>query len=227
MNTKHSTAPAPADTQPLPRTLTALRMEAVANGVLAGCIVAGAVAAAVYLELPAVALFGLTGAWFALRARWLWGDVQRMAEHLPPKPARIGPRWFVRLYWWIARKQVQRRARPKPWRGIAVDGIADAVKLSRQPNEMRTEKARAVVAGLTPSDLRKLADEALQLRTLDERSWRLNEYRRVLPSGQVLTRGMFRKAQVWFVDNNLAVKEPHYRITVSLNEVDETLAKLK
>ena len=227
MTTKHSTAPAPADTQPLPRTLTALRMEAVANGVLAGCIVAGAVGAAVYLELPAIALFGLTGGWFALRARWLWGVVQRLAAHLPQRPPRTRPHWLRRLWWWFVRRQIQRAARPKPWRGVKVDGVEDAVKLSRQPNEMRTEKERAIVAGLTPSDLRKLADEALQLRTLDERSWRLTEYKRVLPSGQVLTRGMFRKAQVWFVEQKLAVKEPHYRITVTLSEVDDVLTNVK
>ena len=125
------------------------------------------------------------------------------------------------------RRQVQRAARPKFYRPIKVGDDPEAIKFSRQPNEMRAEPERAVVAGLTPSDLRALADEALKLRTLDERSWKLTEYRRVLPSGQVLTRGMFRKAQTWFVEQHLAVKHPYYRMTVSLNEVDQTLAKLK
>lgn len=227
MNVKHSTAPTTDTTQPLPRTLTALRMEAVANAVIAGGIVIGAIAAAVYLEMPAILLAWLASLWFALRSRWLWLDVERLAEHLPQRPKRTGPHWLRRLWWWFVRRQVQRAAQPKPWRGVKVGDDPEAIKFSRQPNEMRNEPERAIVAGLTPSDLRKLADEALQLRTLDERSWRLSEYRRVLPSGQVLTRGMFRKAQVWFVEQKLAVKEPHYRITVPLDEVDKVLANVK
>ena len=225
MNTKHSTAPAPVDTQPLPRTLTALRMEAVANGVLAGCIVAGAAAAAVYLELPAVALFGLAGAWFALRARWLWGDVQRMAEHLPQRPPRTRPHWLRRLWWWFARHQVQRAARPKPWRGIAVAGEADAIKIAYKSGEAAHEHDPVIVAGMTAKDLYHIAQEAAALRTLDERSWRLTEFTRVLPSGPVLSRGMFRKAQSWFVDNGLADKRPYYHLCVSLEEVAKVIAK--
>lgn len=233
MTTKHSTAPAPADTQPLPRTLTALRMEAVANGVLAGCIVAGATAGAVYLELPAVALFGLVGAWFALRARWLWGDVQRMAEHLPPKPARIGPHWFMRFYWWLARKQVQRQARPKPWRGVKVDGVPDAVKLPRQPQEMAQAAEVVIVHGYTASDVYFIACRAstygLGERATDEynrRVWTWDDANKIsLPSGRHLSRTGFRAVQDWLVGHKLAVSQPAYQLTVTPEAVAAELEK--
>lgn len=223
MNTHRNTAPAPTTAEPLPRTLTALRMEAVANATVAGCIVIGAVGLAVYLELPAVALFGLAGAWFALRARWLWGDVQRMAEHLPPKPKRTQAPWFMRLWWWFARRQMQRAAQPKPWRGIAVAGEADAIKIAYKPGEAAHEHDPVIVAGMTAKDLYHIAQEAATLRTLDERSWKLTEYTRVLPSGPVLSRGMFRKAQGWFADNGLADKRPYYHLCVPLDEVARRL----
>lgn len=226
MTTKHSTAPAPTTAEPLPRTLTAMRMEAVANATVAGCIVIGAVGVAVYFELPAVALFGLAGAWFALRARWLWGDVQRMAEHLPPKPKRTQRHWIMRLYWWVARRQMQRAAQPKPWRGIAVAGEADAIKIAYQPGEAAHEHDPVIVGGMTAKDLFHIAQEADKLRTLDERSWRLAEFTRVLPSGPVMSRGMFRKAQSWFADNGLADKRPYYHLCVSLDEVARRLQEV-
>jgi hypothetical protein len=233
MTTKHSTAPAPADTQPLPRTLTALRMEAVANGVLAGCIVAGAVAAAVYFEQPTVALFGLAGAWFALRARWLWGDVQRMAEHLPQRPPRTRPHWLRRLWWWFARRQVQRAARPKPWRGVSVDGQADAIKLPRQPQEMAQTQEPAVVHGYTASDVYFITCRAstygLGERATDEyqrRVWTWDAANKIkLPSGRHLSRTGFRAVQDWLVSHKLAVSQPAYQLTVTPEAVAAELEK--
>lgn len=227
MTTKHSSTPSPTDPRPLWRQVADTRRDAFVVGLASVVIAGGAGALAWLLVTPYPLLLWVVALVAGVYARHLDGYAQRAAEALPVKPIRSQPRWFMRLYWWLARKQVQRAARPKPWRGVKVDGVEDAVKLSRQPNEMRAEPEHAIVAGLTPSDLRKIADEALQLRTLSERAWRLDEYRRVLPSGQVLTRGMFRKTQVWFVDHGLAVKEPYYRITVSLDEVDKVLDNVK
>lgn len=226
MNAKHSTAPAPTAAEPLPRTLTALRMEAVANATAASCIVIGAVGVAVYVELPAVALFGLAGAWFALRARWLWGDVQRMAEHLPPKPKRTQRHWIMRLYWWIARRQMQRAAQPKPWRGVKVDGVEDAVKLPRQPQEMAQAAEPAIVHGYTASDVYRIACLCAAGRGLSERDWqKATGWNEKLPSGRTLGREGFRDVQRWLVAHKLAVSTPAYQLTVTPEVVLSELEK--
>ena len=235
MNTKHSTAPAPATAEPLPRTLTALRMEAVANATVAGCIVIGAVGVAVYLELPVVALFGIAGAWFALRARWLWGDVQRMAEHLPQRPPRTRPHWMRRLYWWIARRQMQRAAQPKPWRGVKVDGVEDAVKLPRQPQEMAQAAEPVIVHGYTASDVYFIASRAATYGlgeratdTYNRRVWTWDDTNKIsLPSGRHLTRTGFRAVQDWLVSRKLAVSQPAYQLTVTPEVVLTELEKVK
>lgn len=223
MNTKRSTAPAPTDTRPIARTVRSMRLEAFTLSVLAAGIVAGSVAAAVWFELPGVALLGLFAAWPALSAHWLNDLAARTAEHLPPKPKRTQARWIMRLYWWMARRQMQRAAQPKPWRGIAVAGVQDAVKIAYQPGEAAHEHDPVIVAGMTAKDLYHIAEEADKLRTLDERSWRLAEFTRVLPSGPVMSRGMFRKAQGWFVDNGLADKRPYYHLCVPLDDVARRL----
>jgi hypothetical protein len=223
MNTKHSTAPAPTDTRPIARTVRSMRLEAFTLSVIAAGIVAGSVAAAVWFERPALALLGLVAAWPALSAYWLNDGAAREAERMPPKPKRTQARWFMRLYWWIARRQMQRAAQPKPWRGIAVAGEADAIKIAYQPGEAAHEHDPVIVAGMTAKDLYHIAQEAATLRTLDERSWKLTEYTRVLPSGPVLSRGMFRKAQGWFADNGLADKRPYYHLCVPLDDVARRL----
>jgi len=227
MNTKHSTAPAPA-AEPLPRTLTALRMEAVANATVAGCIVIGAVGLAVYFELPAVALFGLAGAWFALRARWLWGDVQRMAELMPPKPKRTQAHWIMRLYWWIARRQMQRAAQPKPWRGVKVDGVVDAVKLPYQASEAAQDADPAIVHGYTAKDVYRIACLCASGRGLSERDWqKATGWNEKLPSGRTLSREGFRDVQRWLVSKRLAVSQPVYQLTVTPEAVAAELEKVK
>ena len=223
MNTKHSTAPAPTDTRPIARTVRSMRVEAFTLSVVAAGIVAGSVAAAVWFERPALALLGLFAAWPALSAHWLNDGADREAERMPPKPKRTRPHWLRRLWWWFVRRQMQRAAQPKPWRGIAVAGEADAIKIAYQPGEAAHEHDPVIVAGMTAKDLYHIAQEAATLRTLDERSWRLAEFTRVLPSGPVLSRGMFRKAQGWFADNGLADKRPYYHLCVSLDEVARRL----
>jgi hypothetical protein len=195
--------------------------------VLAGGIIAGSVAAAVWFELPVLAFGGLVAAWPALSAHWLNDLAARTAEALPQRPPRTRPHWLRRLWWWFVRRQVQRVAQPKPWRGIAVAGVPDAVKIAYQPGEAAHEHDPVIVGGMTAKDLYHIASEAATLRTLDERSWRLTEFTRVLPSGPVLTRGMFRKAQSWFVDNGLADKRPYYHLCMPLEEVAKVLANLK
>jgi hypothetical protein len=224
MTTKHSTAPAPTTAEPLPRTLTAMRMEAVANATVAGCIVIGAVGVAVYVELPAVALFGLAGGWFALRARWLWGDVQRMAEHLPPKPKRTQARWIMRLYWWIARRQMQRAAQPKPWRGVTVDGVPDAIKLPYQASEAAQAADPAIVHGYTAKDIYAIACEA-STRGLGDRAWQFDTRTVKLPSGQNLSREGFRDVKRWLYDRKLAVKSPAWDLAVTPEAVAAELEK--
>jgi hypothetical protein len=212
-----------------------MRMEAVANATVAGCIVIGAVGVAVYVELPAVALFGLAGAWFALRARWLWGDVQRMAEHLPQRPPRTRPHWLRRLWWWFARRQMQRAAQPKPWRGVKVDGVEDAVKLPRQPQEMAQAAEPAVVHGYTASDVYFIASRAatygLGERATDaynRRVWTWDDANKIsLPSGRHLTRTGFRAVQDWLVSRKLAVSQPAYQLTVTPEVVLTELEKVK
>lgn len=233
MNTHRTSTPAPTTAEPLPRTLTALRMEAVANATVAGCIVIGAVGVAVYVELPAVALFGLAGGWFALRARWLWGDVQRMAEHLPPKPKRTQAPWIMRLYWWVARRQMQRAAQPKPWRGVKVGTVEDAVKLPRQPQEMAQAAEPVIVHGYTASDVYFIASRAATYGlgeratdTYNRRVWTWDDSNKIsLPSGRHLTRTGFRAVQDWLVGHRLAVSTPAYQLTVTPEVVLSELEK--
>jgi len=180
----------------------------------------------VYFELPAVALFGLAGAWFALRARWLWGDVQRMAELMPPKPKRTQAHWIMRLYWWIARRQMQRAAQPKPWRGVKVDGVVDAVKLPRQPQEMAQASEPAIVHGYTAKDIYAIVCEP-STRGLGDRAWQFDTRTVKLPSGQNLSREGFRDVKGWLYDRKLAVKSPAWDLTVTPEAVAAELEKVK
>lgn len=213
MNTKHSTAPV-TDTRPIARTVRSMRMEAFTLRVLAAGIVGGAVVVAVYFEMPPLALFGLVALWPALSAHWLADLAARTAEHLPPKPKRAGPHWLRRLWWWFARRQVQRQARPKPWRGVSVDGVVDAVKLPRQSQEMARENEAVIVHGYTPSDVYMIACEAAT-RGLGERAWQLDKRTVTLPSGQRLSREGFRDVQRWLVSKRLATSQPYYMLTVT------------
>ncbi len=227
MNTKHSTAPAPADTRPIARTVREMRMEAFTLRVVAAGIVGGAVVAAVWFELPALSLGGLVALWPALSAHWLADLADRTAEHLPPKPARIGPRWFVRLYWWLARKQVQRQARPKPWREVKVPQ-SEPVRIPRQKQEMARENEAVIVHGYTPSDVYRIVCLAAGTRGLSEREWqKQTEWKEQLPSGQVLTRSGFRAVQEWLVSKRLATSQPYYMLTVTPEAVATELEKVQ
>lgn len=226
MNTKHSTAPV-TDTRPIARTVRSMRMEAFTLRVLAAGIVGGAVVLAVYLEMPALALGGLVALWPALSAHWLADLAARTAEHLPPKPKRAGPHWLRRLWWWFARRQVQRTARPKPWRGVKVDGVEDAVKLPRQSQEMSREKEDAIVHGYTPSDVYRIVCLAAGTRGLSEREWqRETHWKEQLPSGRMLTRSGFRAVQEWLVSKRLATSQPYYQLTVTPEAVATELERL-
>lgn len=224
MNTKHSAAPAPTDTRPIARTVREMRMEAFTLRVLAVGIVSGAVVAAVWFELPGLALVGLVAVWPALSAHWLADLADRTAEHLPPKPPRTRPHWVRRLWWWFVRKQVQRQAQPKPWRGVKVDGVEDAVKLPRQPQEMAQAAEVVIVHGYTASDVYAIACEAAA-RGLGERVWQLDKRTVTLPSGQRLSREGFRAVQKWLVKRNLATSQPYYQLTVTPEAVAAELEK--
>ena len=200
-------------------------MEAFTLRVVAAGIVGGAVVAAVWFERPALAFGGLVALWPALSAHWLADLADRTAEALPPKPARIGPRWFMRLYWWLARKQVQRAARPKPWRGVKVDGVEDAIKLPRQPQEMAQTAEPAIVHGYTASDVYAIACEAAA-RGLGERVWQLDKRNVTLPSGQRLSREGFRDVQKWLVKRDLATSQPYYMLTVTPEAVATELERI-
>jgi len=226
VTTKHSSTTSPTDTRPIARTVREMRMEAFTLRVVAAGIVGGAVVAAVWFELPGLALVGLVALWPALSAHWLADLAARTAEALPPKPARIGPRWFMRLYWWLARKQVQRAARPKPWRGVKVDGVEDAIKLPRQAQEMAQTAEPAIVHGYTPSDVYRIVCLAAGTRGLSEREWqRQTRWKEQLPSGNLLTREGFRAVQKWLVKRDLAVSEPYYMLTVTPEAVATELEK--
>ena len=233
MNTKHSSTAPVTDTRPIARTVREMRMEVFTLRVLAAGIVGGAVVAAVWFELPALAFGGLVALWPALSAHWLADLADRTAEALPPKPARIGPRWFMRLYWWLARKQVQRAARPKPWRGVKVDGVEDAIKLPRQPQEMAQTAEPAIVHGYTSSDVYFIACRAatygLGERATDEyqrRVWTWDDANKIsLPSGKHLSRTGFRAVQEWLVAKRLAVSQPYYQLTVTPEVVATELEK--
>ena len=224
MTTKHSSTAPVTDTRPIARTVREMRMEVFTLRVLAAGIVGGAVVAAVWFELPALAFGGLVALWPALSAHWLADLADRTAEALPPKPARIGPRWFMRLYWWLARKQVQRAARPKPWRGVKVDGVEDAIKLPRQAQEMAQTAEPVIVHGYTASDVYAIACEAAA-RGLGERVWQLDKRNVTLPSGQRLSREGFRAVQKWLVKRDLAVSQPYYMLTVTPEAVATELEK--
>ena len=226
MNVKQSSASSPTDTRPIARTVREMRMEAFTLRVLAAGIVGGAVVAAVYFETPALALGGLVALWPALSAHWLADLAARTAEHLPPKPARIGPRWFVRLYWWLARRQVQRAARPKPWNPVKVGDDPEAIKLPRQKQEMARENEAVIVHGYTPSDVYRIVCLAAGARGLSEREWqRETQWKEQLPSGQVLTRSGFRAVQEWLVSKRLATSQPYYQLTVTPEAVATELEK--
>ena len=225
MNTKRSSTQPVADTRPIARTVREMRMEAFTLRVVAAGIVGGAVVAAVWFERPALAFGGLVALWPALSAHWLADLADRTAEALPPKPARIGPRWFMRLYWWLARKQVQRAARPKPWRGVKVDGVEDAIKLPRQPQEMAQTAEPAIVHGYTASDVYAIACEAAA-RGLGERVWQLDKRNVTLPSGQRLSREGFRDVQKWLVKRDLATSQPYYMLTVTPEAVATELERI-
>ena len=225
MNTKHSSAPV-TDTRPIARSVRSMRVEAFTLRVIAGGIVIGAVVVAVYFEIPALALAGLVAAWPALSAHWLAEGAARTAESLPPKPPRTRPHWLMRFYFWFARRQVQRAARPKPWRGVKVDGQADAIKLPRQPQEMAQAKEPPIVHGYTASDVYAIVCEA-SARGLGERVWQLDKRTVTLPSGQRLSREGFRAVQRWLVKRNLATSTPSYALTVTPEAVATELEKVK
>ena len=233
MNVKQSSASTPTDTRPIARTVRSMRMEAFTLRVLAAGIVGGAVVLAVYFEIPALALGGMVALWPALSAHWLADLASRTAEHLPPKPKRAGPHWLRRLWWWFARRQVQRAAKPKPWRGVSVDGQADAIKLPRQPQEMAQTAEPVIVHGYTASDVYFIACRAatygLGERATDEyqrRVWTWNDANKVsLPSGRHLTRTGFRAVQEWLVSKRLATSQPYYQLTVTPEAVATELEK--
>ena len=235
MTTKHSTAQPVTDTRPIARSVRAWRMEAFTLRVIAGGIVIGAVVVAVYFEIPALALAGLVAAWPALSAHWLAEGAARTAESLPQKPPRTRPHWLRRLWWWFARRQVQRAAMPKPWRGVKVDGQADAIKLPRQPQEMAQAAEPAIVHGYTASDVYFIACRAatygLGERATDEyqrRVWTWDAANKLrLPSGRHLSRTGFRAVQDWLVGRKLAVSQPAYQLTVTPEVVATELERME
>ncbi len=226
MRVKQNSTTQPVTDRPIARTVRSMRMEAFTLRVLAAGIVGGAVVVAVYFERPAIALFGLVALWPALSAHWLADLAARTAEHLPPKPKRAGPHWLRRMWWWFARRQVQRAARPKPWRGVKVDGVEDAVKLPRQPQEMSQTAEPVIVHGYTASDVYMIACEAAT-RGLGERAWQLDKRNVTLPSGQRLSREGFRDVQRWLVSKRLATSQPYYMLIVTPEAVATELEKVK
>lgn len=214
MTTKHSSTPSPTDTRPLWRQVADTRRDAFVIGFASVVIAGGAIALAWLLDTPYPLLLWVVALVAGVYARHLDSYAQRAAEALPAKPTRSQPRWFMRLYWWLARRQVQRAARPKPWRGVKVDGVDDAVKLPRQPQEMARETEPIIVHGYTASDVYMIVCEAAT-RGLGERAWQLDKRTVTLPSGQVLSREGFRDVQKWLVSKRLAVSQPHYQLTVT------------
>lgn len=233
MTTKHSTAPAPTDTRPLWRQVADTRRDAFVIGGAAVVIAGGAGALAFVMATPYPLLLWIVALVAGVYARHLDAYAQRAAEALPAKPPRTRPHWLRRLWWWFARRQVQRAARPKPWRGVKVGAVEDAVKLPRQPQEMAQAAEPAIVHGYTASDVYFIASRAatygLGERATDaynRRVWTWDDSNKIsLPSGKHLTRTGFRAVQDWLVGRKLAVSQPAYQLTVTPEVVLSELEK--